>query len=68
VEFRTTDKRLFDFLIGRGHNNWRVRLEGGAYVARFRDTERLRCGVSEFNNGQCTKVRTLNELASALIH
>jgi hypothetical protein len=54
--FRTTDKRLFEFLIGRGHHNWRVRLEGGTYVARFRDTERLRRDVSEFNNGRPMKV------------
>ena len=42
--------------IGRGHYNWRVRLEGGAYVARFRDTERL-------SEARRDRVRELTALA-----
>jgi hypothetical protein len=67
--FRTTDKRLFEFLCGRGHHNWRVRLEGGAYVATFQDTPQLRVDLAAFGNGQRSDtktIRTLDELAEVL--
>jgi hypothetical protein len=70
--FRTDDRELFDFLVSRGNNNWRVRCINGAYIAFFLDSQRLQNDVADYKRqrGRVSRsmvISTPEELEAALL-
>jgi hypothetical protein len=65
--FQTSNRELFEFLTEeRGHTDWQVKLERGAYVALFKDSPSLQSDVSEFRKRNSRTIRTTGELLRAL--
>jgi hypothetical protein len=64
--FRTSDNESFDFLVERGHLNYQVKLERGAYIANFADSPGLQADVAEFRKRSGRTIRTVPDLFRAL--
>lgn len=65
--FQTSNRELFEFLTEeRGHTEWCVKLQRGAYIASFTDSVALQTDVAEFQRRNGRVVRTTNDLLHAL--